>query len=144
MNFEKNLEKAILKCLPNIVQSKHSSALRWFMLLIAGVSTSNIQGSIAEECVSLLLKIVTETNRRWNPYSSLLRTRFGLYGLPFESEIFDAEIPLPTKLNSAPVTIASVIKSATIPQFQNQGLDLKQFCISGSFCYKLRFINPHF
>lgn len=136
LNFEKILEKSILDTLPNIVNTKQAGAMRWFMLLISSVSTSDSHGSIAETCIALLMKVVTEMENRWNPFTSLLKTRFGLYGSPFEQELFDAELPLPSKLSNLPVSIASVLKSSSIPNHhqqqhtQNQSIDLKHFCVS--------------
>lgn len=69
------MELAILNCLPSIVMSKYSGSVRWFMLLISCVSNAESQGSIAVSCVNLLLKVVTEMEKRWDPYTTLLKTR---------------------------------------------------------------------
>lgn len=130
LQFYTNLKEAILICLPETVKSTFSGALRWFMLLISGTSTQDSQGPIAEKCIEMLLKTVDEMSKKQNPLISLLRTRFGLYGLPFEPELFDVELPLSTKYNLLPITFASVVKSSTSPHLQNQSIDLKNFCVT--------------
>lgn len=130
LQFYSKLKDAILICLPETIKSTFSGALRWFMLLISGTSTQDSQGPIAEKCIEMLLKTVNEMSKKQNPLISLLRTRFGLYGLPFEPELFDVELPLSTKYNLLPITFASVVKSSTSPHLQNQSIDLKNFCVT--------------
>lgn len=130
-HFQSSLKNAILSCLPDLVVAKHAGALRWFNLLISGTSTLNSQGQIAESCVSLLLDVTKEISARWNQYTSILRTRFGLYGLPFEPDLYDAELPLTSKYNALPNTLVSIIKNAATAQQQNTVIDLKKFCSAG-------------
>lgn len=44
-------------------------------------------------------------------YSYFYYFRFGLYGTPFEAELFDLEPPVPAKFSSVPVTYASIVAS---------------------------------
>lgn len=92
--------------------------LRCYNLLIAGSSTANSQAQIADRWVQLLLDVTKEIGSRWNQYTSILRTRFGLYGLPFEPDLFDAELPLSLKYNSLPNTLVSILKNVANPQQQ--------------------------
>ena len=126
-SFENELKEAILICMPEILNSKNAGALRWFTLLISGVSSFDSQGPIAETCVKLLKSITSEMQTRINPYTSLLRTRFGLYGLPFESEIFDSEPALAKNLSLFQPT---VMKTTSNGQPSNQSIDLKNFCVT--------------
>ena len=131
--FESSVKMAILNCIPDLVLAKYAGSLRWFNLLIAGTSTLASQGQIAESCVQLLLDVTKEIGNRWNQYTALLRTRFGLYGLPFEPDLFDAELPLSAKYNSLPSTLVSIIKNAaSAQQQQNSTIDLKKFCSTGN------------
>lgn len=136
-NFETSLKNAILSCLPDLVMTKHAGSLRWFNLLISGLSTANSQAQIGESCVRLLLDVTKEIGTRWNQYSSILRTRFGLYGLPFEPDLFDAELPITSKYNSFPNTLVSIIKNSATAQQQNTVIDLKKFCSTGKNHYCL-------
>lgn len=55
-----------------------------------------------------------------------------MYGLPFEPDLFDAELPLIAKYNSSPNTFSSIImKNAPATQQQNTIIDLKKFCSPG-------------
>lgn len=127
-NFQSTLKTAILSCLPELATAKYAGALRWFTLLISGTSTGASQGQIAEKCVELLLQVTEEIENRWTPYTSLLRTRFGLYGLPFDPDLFDAELALSTKYNAMPNALASMVENAATIQQQNNVIDFKKFC----------------
>ncbi|XP_062702655.1 baculoviral IAP repeat-containing protein 6 isoform X3 [Aedes albopictus] len=126
-SFEKSLKQAIITCLPEIVHSNHAGALRWFTLLISGTSTCDSHGSISEKCISILKDVAGEMRKRTNPYTALLRTRFGLYGAPFESEIFDSQ-PLASK--STNVTYTCSITKTTGTGANNQSIDLRSVCIA--------------
>lgn len=127
-NFQLTLKTAILACLPELATARYAGALRWFTLLISGTSTGSSQGQIAEKCVELLLQVTEEIEKRWTPYTSLLRTRFGLYGLPFDPDLFDAELALSTKYNAMPNALASMVENAATIQQQNNVIDFKKFC----------------
>lgn len=126
--FQSTLKSAILACLPELAVAKYAGALRWFTLLISGTSTVASQGQIAEKCVELLLNVTEEIENRWTPYTSLLRTRFGLYGLPFDPDLFDAELALSTKYNAMPNSLAAMVDNAATVQQQNNVIDFKKFC----------------
>uniref|UniRef100_A0A1Q3FEM5 Dual E2 ubiquitin-conjugating enzyme/E3 ubiquitin-protein ligase BIRC6 n=1 Tax=Culex tarsalis TaxID=7177 RepID=A0A1Q3FEM5_CULTA len=126
--FEKSLKQAIITCLPEIINSSHAGALRWFTLLISGASTCDSHGPISERCIALLKDVASEMRQRVNPYAALLRTRFGLYGSPFEAEIFDSQ---PLLAKGANVTYASCsITKTTGTGTGNQSIDLRSVCIA--------------
>lgn len=126
-SFEKSLKQAIITCLPEIVNSKHAGALRWFTLFISGTSTCDSHGPISEKCISLLKDVTNEMRKRSNPHTALLRTRFGLYGSPFESEIFDSQ-PLTSKNTN--VTYTCSITKTTGTGANNQSTDLRSVCVA--------------
>ncbi|XP_059612083.1 baculoviral IAP repeat-containing protein 6 [Phlebotomus argentipes] len=125
--FEEALKNGILKCFPHLTNIKYAGSLRWFTLMICGTSNLESYDFIANECLRLLLSVAKEMSNRFNPYSSLLRSRFGLYGMPFELELFDADLPTSAKYASLPTTFASIIKSATSQGSSQGGMDLKNF-----------------
>uniref|UniRef100_A0A2M4B1G2 Putative secreted protein n=1 Tax=Anopheles triannulatus TaxID=58253 RepID=A0A2M4B1G2_9DIPT len=88
-SFEQSLHQAIVACLPDTVNSTHAGALRWFMLLISGTTMPEHHLAVADSCLGLLQTVAEELRKRNNPFTALLRTRFGLHGAPFESELFD-------------------------------------------------------
>lgn len=90
--FEQTLNDAIIKCLPDVVNCNNAGALRWFALLISGTTLAENHLSIADHCLTLLKSVAEELQKRNNPYTALLRTRFGLHGSPFDSEVFDAQL----------------------------------------------------
>lgn len=108
--FEEALKFAITGALPHVVKSEHAGALRWFTLLISGTSTLDAQNEIAEQSVALLVTLAQEIVTRNDPYTMLLRSRFGLYGLPFEPELFDAELPNLSKCSNLIYTYVPVPK----------------------------------
>ncbi|XP_055530487.1 baculoviral IAP repeat-containing protein 6 isoform X3 [Wyeomyia smithii] len=126
-SFEKSLKQAIITCLPEIINSNHAGALRWFTMLISGASTYDSHGLISEKCIFLLTEVASEMRKRSNPYTALLRTRFGLYGSPFEAEIFDSQ-PLTAKNNN--MTYSCSITKTTGTGANNQSIDLRSVCIA--------------
>ncbi|XP_044731226.1 baculoviral IAP repeat-containing protein 6 [Chrysoperla carnea] len=98
-----------------------SSALRWYTMLlqhVITVQTITIKSTytLALECLSLVCKIAKQLQTRSNPYHQLLRSRFGLYGMPFEPELLDIEPPVFHKSSSYPVTFATVVTGDLFPQ----------------------------
>ncbi|GAB0094178.1 Baculoviral IAP repeat-containing protein 6 [Sergentomyia squamirostris] len=128
-SFEEALKNGILECFPHITNIKYAGSLRWFTLMICGTSNTESYNSIASECLRLMLNVAKEMSNRFNAYTSLLRSRFGLYGMPFELELFDADLPTSAKYAALPTTFANIIKSAT-SQNASQGMDLKNFFTS--------------
>lgn len=134
--FEMALKVAILSCIDDMSLAENAGALRWFTLLISGTSTLGSQAAIAETSVRLLLNVTKEIAQRWNPNTSILRTRFGLYGLPFEPHLFDAELPLTSKCTALPSSLAAIVKNCgAAAQQQNSVIDLKKFCSAGMFFF---------
>lgn len=131
--FEMSLKVAILDCINDLPRAENAGALRWFTLLIYGTSTVGLQAAVAEASVRLLLNVTKEISQRWNANTSILRTRFGLYGLPFEPHLFDAELPLTSKCAAAlPSALAAIVKNCgAAAQQQNSVIDLKKFCSAG-------------
>lgn len=127
-NFEDALKTSITNALPFVIRAEHAGALRWFTLLISGTSTLDSQNEIAEKSVALLVDLAREIVNRNDPYTMLLRARFGLYGLPFEPELFDAELPNMNKCSNLIYTYVPVAKP---PSAQIQlGGQVKNVCMS--------------
>lgn len=139
-NFEQSLKKSILSAIPNILKITHAGSLRWFILLIAATTNAETQGPISIEITKLLIEVLSEMSKRTNTLNSLLQSRFGLYGMPFESDLFDTELPSFGKNNSnnTPYSNAFLQKPGTNagqssqPQ-QNQFNDLRNICSIGNF-----------
>lgn len=113
--FHQNLKVAIMECLERVQEIHCAGSLRWFNVLICGTSDAKTYAEISGKILELLSGISTELGRRNNPYLALLRARFGLYGLPFEMEMFDVEMPRPNnKLAAHPSTLANIVKTATM------------------------------
>lgn len=108
--LEKAVLEALMEWLPTIGATKSAGALRWFLLLLMRVSPLDSDGVIGRECVFLLTLVAGELSNRTNPYHLLLRSRFGLYGTPFEPELFDVDPPVSGKSTSMPLTYASVVQ----------------------------------
>lgn len=96
-----------------MVSSASSGCLQWYFLLLNRVRGENLGGS-SESLLSLLRDVSAELVSRRDPLHSLLRTRFGLYGTPFEPELFELEIPPVTKSYSSPLTYAGLYGAETL------------------------------
>jgi baculoviral IAP repeat-containing protein 6 (apollon) len=137
-SFDLALKNSILASIPDIIQTTHAGAVRWFTMLISATSNAESQGAISTALMKLLIEVLNEISERPNPMNSILQSRFGLYGMPFESELFDAELPSIGRNNNVPYCNVFLTKSGTTTtangqqqQQQNQFSDLKNFCSSG-------------
>lgn len=110
LSLEKAVLEGLMEWLPTIGATKSAGALRWFLLLLMRVSPLDSDGVIGRECVFLLTLVAGELSNRTNPYHLLLRSRFGLYGTPFEPELFDVDPPVSGKSTSMPLTYAQVVQ----------------------------------
>ncbi|XP_026479187.1 baculoviral IAP repeat-containing protein 6-like [Ctenocephalides felis] len=94
--FDQTLLRVLLKTMLNgLPQVKTASALRWYCLLLIRFAGAENRGPLAvvERCLRLLRKAAIERSKRRCPYTDLLRARFGLNGMPFDSDVFDGELP---------------------------------------------------
>lgn len=137
-NFEVTLKKAILSSIPDILKITHAGSLRWFTLLIAATTNNESQGPISIEITKLLIDVLNEMSKRTNTLNSLLQSRFGLYGMPFEADIFDTELPVFGKNGNTNMPYCNVFLqkpngngNQQAQSQQNQFSDLKNFCASG-------------
>lgn len=135
-NFEMTVRNSVLTLIPDLIKTTHAGAVRWFTMLISATSNIESQESIAIALMKLLVDVLKEISERTNAMNSILQSRFGLYGLPFESELFDAELPSIGKNSIIPysnvfTTKAGVTTVINNGQQQNQFSDLKNFCASG-------------
>lgn len=78
-------------------------------------------GLAGEACLQVLTDLSTELRRRSDPFHSLLRTRFGLYGTPFDPELFELEIPPVTKSYSHPLTYSGYYQAVDPPTTAGSG-----------------------
>lgn len=147
-SFESALKNAILSSISDMTKTTHAGALRWLTMLITATSNYDSQGLISVALMRLLIDILVEISKRSNTLNSVLQSRFGLYGMPFESELFDAELPSFGKgsnLSYCNVFLPKsngngVGNSNNGPQQQqqyqqNQFSDLKSFCSGGKMLY---------
>ncbi|KAG7200149.1 hypothetical protein KM043_000587 [Ampulex compressa] len=115
-SFDEAILSVLVTLLPSIVEVQWAGSLRWLQLLIIRFLPLDRNHNVAQQCVSLVQQIAAEISNRVNPYHLLLATRFGLYNTPFETELFDLELPVPPKFGSMPVTYASVVTGEqTVP-----------------------------
>ncbi|XP_037945587.1 baculoviral IAP repeat-containing protein 6-like isoform X2 [Teleopsis dalmanni] len=128
LNLSVAVKTAISSTFKELPLSKHASVVHWFTTLVCATSTADSHNEISELCIKLLTKISAEISQRWDPYGALLGTRFGMYGFPFEPEIFDYELPSMNK-NNAPIpsTFLSIMRQ-NAGAMQTAGMDIKKLC----------------
>lgn len=133
VTFEYALKCSLINLVPEITKASHAGAVRWFTTLISATSNIESQTEISKSIMKLLTEILHEIADRPNTFNSILQSRFGLYGMPFESELFDSELPWIGKNNSpsyySMYTRSSVNANAQ-QNTQNQFNDVKNFCTS--------------
>uniref|UniRef100_T1IPT5 Dual E2 ubiquitin-conjugating enzyme/E3 ubiquitin-protein ligase BIRC6 n=1 Tax=Strigamia maritima TaxID=126957 RepID=T1IPT5_STRMM len=108
--FNYALLQELLEHLVMVPHCKSAGALRWFFLLLNRVKHLDVV-SVGQKSVELLGSVAKHYNERNNALHSLLRTRFGLYGTPFEPELFDIEPTPCLKPSSTPISYASVVSN---------------------------------
>nr|XP_014092668.2 baculoviral IAP repeat-containing protein 6 isoform X3 [Bactrocera oleae] len=122
------IKDAVANTFNELPRAKFASVVRWYAMLACATSTLESHNGISELCVKLLAEIAKEIDVRWDPYCSLLSTRFGLYGFPFEPEIFDYDLPNVNKSNVVlPSSLMNMIRS-NAGLMQAAGLDIKKLC----------------
>ncbi|XP_037827973.1 baculoviral IAP repeat-containing protein 6 isoform X2 [Lucilia sericata] len=122
------LRDAIYNTFNELPLAKHASVVRWYVMLACITSSNKTYNSISEMCVKLLMDISEEINRRWDPYGALIGTRFGLYGFPFEPDIFDYDLPNVNKNNvNFTSTLMNIIRN-NAGLVQAAGIDIKKLC----------------
>ncbi|XP_070142867.1 dual E2 ubiquitin-conjugating enzyme/E3 ubiquitin-protein ligase BIRC6 isoform X3 [Drosophila kikkawai] len=124
--LDHSFKAAISNTFHELPRAQCGSVVRWYMMLTCATSTAESHNSISEQAIHMLKEISDEIDKRWDPYCALLSTRFGLYGFPFEPEIFDFDFPnINRHGSSSSVALTNVIRSsATI--LPVTGLDIKR------------------
>ncbi|XP_034488815.1 baculoviral IAP repeat-containing protein 6 [Drosophila innubila] len=124
--LDTTIKMAITNTFYELPQARCGSVVRWYTMLACATSTAESHNSISEYAINLLKDISNEIDKRWDPHCALLSTRFGLYGFPFEPEIFDFDFPnINRHGSSSSVALTNVIRSsATI--LPVTGLDIKR------------------
>lgn len=92
-HFHNSVLKSILTMMDDITEIKSASGLHWIFALLLKVTRRDNEQFVSKKCVSLLKDVSESLIKRLNPYHLLLRSRYGLYGMPTEPELFDIEPP---------------------------------------------------
>ncbi|KAL9897854.1 dual E2 ubiquitin-conjugating enzyme/E3 ubiquitin-protein ligase BIRC6-like isoform 3-T4 [Glossina fuscipes fuscipes] len=120
------MRDAIANTFNELPLAKYASVVSWYATLTWVTSTLKCYHGIPELCIKLLTEISQEMNKRWDPYGALLGTRFGLYGFPFEPEIFDYDLTNVNKNNVNFSSILTTIIRTNAGVFHAGGIDLKK------------------
>uniref|UniRef100_A0A2C9JJC5 Dual E2 ubiquitin-conjugating enzyme/E3 ubiquitin-protein ligase BIRC6 n=1 Tax=Biomphalaria glabrata TaxID=6526 RepID=A0A2C9JJC5_BIOGL len=100
-NFSLSLMYGLLDCFPLLPLCFSSGALRWFFTLLNRVKCMDME-LVAQKSCELLLAISEQYSQRTQLQHALLKTRYGLYGNPFEPELFDMDLGGTAKSSSLP------------------------------------------
>ncbi|KAJ8724125.1 hypothetical protein PYW07_008105 [Mythimna separata] len=111
--FEATLSNSVCACIPYVGASVSAGAVRWLAALAQQCTAQAMAPALVAKCLALLERAARCLRDRPDVYHSLLRARFGLYGLPLERTIFATEIPELGRGTSTPVTYASVLAGDT-------------------------------
>ena len=97
--FTVTLLHALLDCLPGIGRVYSAGSLKWFFTLLNRVKCMDV-GKTAEMCADLLAVVARHYSQRTNSWHSLLKARYGLYGNPFDPDLFNMDLPSQLKGSS--------------------------------------------
>ncbi|GFO34551.1 baculoviral iap repeat-containing protein 6, partial [Plakobranchus ocellatus] len=98
--FSYAVMQALLACYPLLPHCSSSGALRWFFILLNRAKCMDVE-MVAQKSCELLLQVSKHYYKRTHHLQALLKTRYGLYGNPFEAELFDLEHSNVTKPQAA-------------------------------------------
>ncbi|XP_050306481.1 baculoviral IAP repeat-containing protein 6 isoform X2 [Anthonomus grandis grandis] len=101
-HFRNCVLNSVLKILDELKSVKSAAGLHWILALLLQVTRKENEPEVISKCATLLNEVSEDLRSRSNPYHLLLRSRYGLYGLPTEPELFDIEPPPFIKGSSAP------------------------------------------
>lgn len=147
--FDTCVFNALLEIIESIDHIQSAGCLKWLIILVYKVTQQDQTKILTNRCIGLLTKIADELSRRVNPYHLILRSRYGLYGIPLEPELFDIEPPAPIK-GSSTVTYASVVAGENTSHnmdfhknfaFNKEHLDPKEILMSTSNDSKIKLKN---
>ncbi|XP_075983137.1 BIR repeat containing ubiquitin-conjugating enzyme isoform X3 [Anticarsia gemmatalis] len=111
--FEARLSAAVIECMPLVGAAVSAGALRWLAALAQHAVGRDQAPQLVQACLQLLQRCAACLRDRPVVYHSLLKSRFGLYGLPLERTIFSVDVPELGRGSSTPVTYASVLAGDT-------------------------------
>lgn len=100
--FNYSLLQSLLDALPLTLMATSAGALHWFFTLLNHVKCLDA-GAAAQRCTELLGAVAQQYNTVGgvNNFHALLRARYGLYGCPLDTELFDVD---PPPLHTVPAT----------------------------------------
>ncbi|XP_050551225.1 baculoviral IAP repeat-containing protein 6 isoform X3 [Spodoptera frugiperda] len=125
--FETTLSSSVCACIPYVGASVSAGAVRWLAALAQQCTARAMAPALVAKCMALLERAAKCLSDRPDVYHSLLRARFGLYGLPLERTIFATEVPELGRGTSTPVTYASVLAGdTTTPPVPKPDYQLKE------------------
>ncbi|XP_035825485.1 baculoviral IAP repeat-containing protein 6 [Aplysia californica] len=112
--FNHSLLQALLDSFPLLPACASSGALRWFFSLLNRVKCMDAD-LVARRCDQLVQAVAQQYHQRGLPQQALLKTRYGLYGNPFEAELFDMELSGITKPGAAAAHNTAASSSGATP-----------------------------
>lgn len=111
--FTVTLLHCLLDALPQVISIQSAGALKWYFTLLNRVKCVDISKT-AESVADLLAMVSRHYSHRVNNWHDLLKSRYGLFGNPFDSDLYDVEVPSQSKLsNVGAVTYASLLNAGT-------------------------------
>ncbi|KAL8592605.1 hypothetical protein ACOMHN_026535 [Nucella lapillus] len=91
-SFSFQLLQAQVDCLPMLLSCSSAGSMKWFFTLLNRIKCMDAS-LVARSATDLLTAVATQYQRNMSPLHALLKTRYGLYGNPFDVDMFDVELP---------------------------------------------------
>ncbi|XP_022332916.2 dual E2 ubiquitin-conjugating enzyme/E3 ubiquitin-protein ligase BIRC6-like isoform X4 [Crassostrea virginica] len=111
-SFSYSLLHALLSSFPLLPSAQYAGAIRWFFTMLNRVKCLDIT-QVSQACSDLLVHTSKQYNERMSPLHALLKSRFGLYGHPFDPDLFDIELPLALKQTVPSVSFTTLSSSGS-------------------------------
>nr|KAG5700865.1 hypothetical protein BaRGS_012272 [Batillaria attramentaria] len=90
--FSFHLLQALIECLPLLVGCSSAGSMKWFFTVLNRVKCMDAS-LVARSATDLLNAVSAQYHRNFSPLHALLKTRYGLYGNPFDVDMFDMDLP---------------------------------------------------
>ena len=112
LSFNFAILQSILDALPLILLATSAGALHWFFIMLNHVKCLD-PTTVARRCTELLGSVAHHYNAVGgaNTHHALLRARYGLYGCPLDTDLFDID---PPPLHTVPASVSTGSSYASV------------------------------
>ncbi|KAK3094209.1 hypothetical protein FSP39_025467 [Pinctada imbricata] len=123
--FSSALLNALLETLPLLPCANFASSVRLFFTMLNRVKCMDTS-KVAKQCLELLIQTSKQYNERTSSLHALLQSRFGLYGHPFDPDLFDCDLPVALRQSNTILPTTSSVQNSSSSSSGNNNNNMTQ------------------